>query len=232
VLIFRDVTERRRVAQRQTMLVGELNHRVKNALAIVQSLVQASLRQATSKSAQAMAETLAERLQALHRAHDLLLDSQWTGASLKTMVERELEPYSREDGPKIMIKGKDVLLPPHCTSIFAMTLHELATNAVKYGALSQNAGQLAVTWKMGRGDRLLLVWEERVPARRERGSVQRGRRPSGFGMQLIDKGIRHNLGGETKVEFRPTGLYVEINVPLKSATEPRALRAPAPAEPA
>ena len=232
VLIFRDVTERRRVAQRQTMLVGELNHRVKNALAIVQSLVQASLRQATSKSAQAMAETLAERLQALHRAHDLLLDSQWTGASLKTMVERELEPYSRVDGPKIVIKGKDVLLPPHCTSIFAMTLHELATNAVKYGALSQNAGQLAVTWKTGRGNRLLLVWEERVPARRERGSVQRGRRPSGFGMQLIDKGIRHNLGGETKVEFRPTGLYVEINVPLKSATEPRALRAPAPAEPA
>lgn len=232
VLIFRDVTERRRVAQRQTMLVGELNHRVKNALAIVQSLVQASLRQATSKSAQAMAETLAERLQALHRAHDLLLDSQWTGASLKTMVERELEPYSREDGPKIVIKGKDVLLPPHCTSIFAMTLHELATNAVKYGALSQNAGQLAVTWKTGRGDRLLLVWEERVPARRERGSVQRGRRPSGFGMQLIDKGIRHNLGGETKVEFRPTGLYVEINVSLKPVTEARALRAPAPAEPA
>jgi two-component sensor histidine kinase len=232
VLIFRDVTERRRLAQRQTMLVGELNHRVKNALAIVQSLVQASLRQATSRPAQAMAQTLAERLQALHRAHDLLLDTQWTGASLKTMVERELEPYSREGGPKIVIKGKDVLLPPHCTSIFAMTLHELATNAVKYGALSQNAGQLAVTWKTGRRDRLLLVWEERVPARRERGSVQRGRRPSGFGMQLIDKGIRHNLGGDTKVEFRPTGLYVEINVSLKPATEARALRAPAPAEPA
>ncbi|MGH6867032.1 MAG: sensor histidine kinase, partial [Methyloceanibacter sp.] len=136
VLIFRDVTERRRTAQRQTMLVGELNHRVKNALAIVQSLVQASLRQATSKSAQAMAQTLAERLQALHRAHDLLLESQWSGASLKAMVERELDPYSREGGPQIVIKGPDVLLPPQCTSILAMTLHELATNAVKYGALA------------------------------------------------------------------------------------------------
>jgi PAS domain S-box-containing protein len=216
VLIFRDVTERRRTAQRQSMLVGELNHRVKNALAIVQSLVQASLRQATSKPAQAMAQTLAERLQALHRAHDLLLESRWSGASLKAMVERELEPYRREGGPKIMIKGPDVLLPPQCTSILAMTLHELATNAVKYGALSTNTGQLGISWKTARGGRLLLTWEERathmpVPVRRS----------SGFGMQLIDKGIRHNLGGETKVEFRRAGLYVELNVPLETSKEPR-----------
>ena len=218
VLIFRDVTERRRTAQRQSMLVGELNHRVKNALAIVQSLVQASLRQATSRPAQAMAQTLAERLQALHRAHDLLLESQWSGASLKAMVERELDPYQREGGPKITIKGPDVLLPPQCTSIIAMTLHELATNAVKYGALSSSTGQLGVNWKTARGNRLLLTWEERaasmqpVPARRSGG---------GFGMQLIDKGIRHNLGGDTKVEFRPTGLYVEMNVPLEPSKESR-----------
>jgi len=216
VLIFRDVTERRRTAQRQSMLVGELNHRVKNALAIVQSLVQASLRQATSRPAQAMAQTLAERLQALHRAHDLLLESQWSGASLKAMVERELEPYRREGGPKVMIKGPDVLLPPACTSILAMTLHELATNAVKYGALSHNSGQLGISWKTSRGNRLLLNWEER-------GSLVSvsGRRNNGFGMQLIDKGIRHNLGGDTKVEFRPTGLYVELNVPLEPSKEPR-----------
>lgn len=217
VLVFRDVTERRRTAQRQTMLVGELNHRVKNALAIVQSLVQASLRQATNQPAQVVAQTLAERLQALHRAHDLLLESQWSGASLKAMVERELDPYRREGGPKIAVKGRDVLLPPQCTSILAMTLHELATNAVKYGALSQNAGQLSVSWKTARGNLLLLVWEERgapsVPKRRGR---------TGFGSQLIDKGIRHNLGGETKMEFRPTGLYVELTVPLKPSNEPRA----------
>ncbi len=224
VLIFRDVTERRRTAQRQSMLVGELNHRVKNALAIVQSLVQASLRQATSRPAQAMAQTLAERLQALHRAHDLLLESQWSGASLKAMVERELDPYKREDGPKILIKGPDVLLPPASTSILAMTLHELATNAVKYGALSQNNGQLAISWKTARGNRLMLTWEERgslhpVPTKRG----------SGFGMQLIDKGIRHNLGGETKVEFRPAGLYVEMNVPLEPSKEPRTKPQPAQA---
>jgi PAS domain S-box-containing protein len=221
VLIFRDVTERRRAAQRQGMLVGELNHRVKNVLAIVQSLVQASLRQATSRAAQAMAQTLSERLRALHRAHDLLLDAQWSGASLKAMVERELEPYQREDGPRIVIKGPDILLPPQCTSILAMTLHELATNAVKYGALSASAGQLGVTWKTGRGNRLLLTWEER-------GAAVPLRRTSGFGMQLIDKGIRHNLGGETKVDFRATGLYVELNVPLDPAKDMQPKSLPAP----
>jgi two-component sensor histidine kinase len=219
VLIFRDVTERRRTAQRQSMLVGELNHRVKNALAIVQSLVQASMRQATSQAAQAMAQTLAERLQALHRAHDLLLESQWSGASLKAMVERELDPYRREGGPKISIKGSDVLLPPQCTSILAMTLHELATNAVKYGALSTNAGQLAIHWKTARGNRLLLTWEER--AAKPTQAPPAVRRSGGFGMQLIDKGIRHNLGGNTKVEFGPSGLYVELSVPLDQSKEQR-----------
>jgi PAS domain S-box-containing protein len=220
VLIFRDVTERRRAAQRQTMLVGELNHRVKNVLAIVQSLVQASLRQATNRPAQAMAQTLSERLRALHRAHDLLLEAQWSGASLKAMVERELEPYQREGGPRIQIKGPDVLLPPQCTSILAMTLHELATNAVKYGALSAPAGQLNVSWKTARGSRLLLTWEER-------GAGVALKRSNGFGMQLIDKGVRHNLGGDTKVDFRATGLYVELNVPLEPASGPKSLPAPA-----
>ena len=82
------------------------------------------------------------------------------------MVEREMDPYRREGGPKIMIKGTDVLLPPQCTSILAMTLHELATNAVKYGALSQNIGQLGISWKTGRGNRLLLTWEERATLNR------------------------------------------------------------------
>src|SRR6478735_2776131 len=170
------------------MLVGELNHRVKNVLAIVQSLVQASLRQATNRPAQAMAQTLSERLRALHRAHDLLLEAQWSGASLKAMVEREL-----------------------------------ATNAVKYGALSAPAGQLSVAWRTARGNRLLLTWEER-------GAGVVLKRSNGFGMQLIDKGIRHNLGGDTKVDFRATGLYVELNVPLEPARDTGPKSLPAPAE--
>jgi PAS domain S-box-containing protein len=225
VLIFRDVTEQRKTAERQSMLVIELNHRVKNSLAIVQSLVQASIRQTTSKEAQAMAQTLGERLAALHRAHDLLLESQWTGANLKAMVERELDPYRRGEGPKIAIEGPELLLPPHCTTILAMTLHELATNAVKYGALSQSTGELRVKWKAARGNRLHFIWEERGMVAPQQGA-------SGFGMQLIDKGIRHNLGGETTVDFRATGLYVELKVPLDASKEAKPKRALAPAAPA
>ncbi|MGH6864605.1 MAG: histidine kinase, partial [Methyloceanibacter sp.] len=100
------------------------------------------------------------------------------------------------------------------------------TNAVKYGALAHNSGQLGVSWKTARGNRLLLVWEERgammTPAKRN----------DGFGMQLIDKGIRHNLGGATKVDFRPVGLYVEMTVPLVPSNEPRAKPASTQPQPA
>jgi two-component system CheB/CheR fusion protein len=98
-----------------------------------------------------------------------------------------------------------------------MTLHELATNAVKYGALSQNDGQLNVAWKVQRRNRLLLTWEEKGAP-----TVPKPSGRKGFGSQLIDQGIRHNLGGETKTEFRKAGLYVELSVPLKSSNEPRA----------
>jgi two-component sensor histidine kinase len=82
--------------------------------------------------------------------------------------------------------------------------------------LSSNTGQLGISWKTARGSRLLLTWEERATL-----AQAPARRNSGFGMQLIDKGVRHNLGGDTKVEFRPTGLYVELNVPLEPSKEPR-----------
>ena len=144
------------------MLVGELNHRVKNALAIVQSLVQASLRQATIRPAQAMAQTLAERLQALHRAHDLLLESQWSGASLKAMVERELDPYRREGGPRIMIKGPDVLL---AAAMHLDPRHDPARARHQRGEIRRavaNRRPAHVTWKTARGNRLLLTWEERA----------------------------------------------------------------------
>jgi PAS domain S-box-containing protein len=224
VISFRDITERKLAAERQAMLVGELNHRVKNTLTIVHSLVHASVRKSPDQTAADMAAKLGERLQALQRAHDLLLESQWSGASLGEMVNRELDPYRREEGPKIATKGPDLLLPPQCTSMLAMTLHELATNAVKYGALSHNAGLLAVSWRALRGNRMQLIWEERgVDAPQQAGN--------GFGMQLIDSGIRHSLGGKTKVDFRKTGLYVEIEVPL--GTEPqsksRSAETPVPA---
>src|SRR5690606_27966009 len=123
------------------------------------SLVQASAQNVDTKSAEEMAKVLADRLQSLSRAHELLLETQWSGASLKSMVERELEPYRIGETGNITIKGSDVLLPPQCTSVVAMALHELATNAAKYGALSSPKGKLDVRWSM-RGSTLTVKWKE------------------------------------------------------------------------
>ncbi|MGE3628260.1 MAG: sensor histidine kinase [Hyphomicrobiales bacterium] len=224
VLIFRDISERRQAEQQQQMLVSELNHRVRNVLMIVHSLVQASAQNVDTKSAEEMAKVLADRLQSLSRAHELLLETQWSGASLKSMVERELEPYRIGETGNITIKGSDVLLPPQCTSVVAMALHELATNAAKYGALSSPKGKLDVRWSM-RGSTLTVKWKESgleagtmaaakanaEPHAKPRG---RGKGKPGFGMRLIDKGIRHNLGGDAKLEFLPDGLFVTLQIPI------------------
>ena len=208
VLIFRDVTERRRTEDRQALLVRELNHRVRNVLMIVHSLVQASGRHASTEEAARMAGVLGERLRALSRAHELLLDTQWSGADLNAMVRRELEPFQTEGSNQVTINGPDVLLPPQSTSMLAMALHELATNAAKYGALSQPAGRLSVSWRV-RGGKLALKWVETgvdIPAKK--------RMKSGFGTDLIEHGIGQNLGGETRIEFGEDGVSVAITVSL------------------
>jgi PAS domain S-box-containing protein len=211
VLVFRDVTLRRRAEEQQNMVVGELNHRVRNVLMIVHSLVQASAQHASGKTAEEMAQVLANRLQSLSRAHELLLETHWKGASLKGIIERELEPFQREKAKSIVIKGTDVLLPPQCTSVVAMAVHELTTNAAKYGALSQPDGRLSVDWRVRRST-LHLHW---VESKTEVGEAK-GR---GFGMRLIERGIQQNLGGKTEVAFLDDGLKATIEIPLEQAVE-------------
>ena len=206
VLIFRDITDRRRIEEQQDMLVSELNHRVRNVLMIVQSVVQANAQYTAGKSTEEMARVLANRLHSVGRAHELLLDTQWSGASLSKMVELELAPFRQDGSDKVKVRGRDVLLPPQCTSVVAMALHELTTNAAKYGALSTPKGKLSVTWTV-RGTRLTINWKEtqtKVPKSRE----------AGFGMSLIDRGIRQNLGGETQMDFTDDGLTVTMRIPL------------------
>lgn len=206
VLIFRDITDRRQIEDQRQMLVSELNHRVRNVLMIVQSVVQANARYTRGKSADEMAEVLANRLQSLGRAHELLLDTQWSGASLSKMIDLELAPFREEGADKVKLRGRDVLLPPQCTSVVAMALHELTTNAAKYGALATADGRLDVNWTV-RASRLTINWREsrtNIPKTRE----------SGFGMRLIDKGIRQNLGGDTRIDFTNDGLAVTMRIPL------------------
>ena len=212
VLIFRDITQRRRAEERQSLLVRELNHRVRNVFMIVQSLVRASSQHTARMSASGLADVLAKRLQSLGRAHELLLDTQWSGASLRNLVERELEPFLGEEGDRIVIKGPDILVPPQCTSILAIALHELTVNAVRHGALGQSEGKLDVRWRMARS-KLTLTWTES-------GKKISASRKSGFGMQMIEKGIGQTLGGDVKLEFHENGLRAQIAIMFKTIPGP------------
>ena len=200
-----EVARSRAMQEQQTTMLHELNHRVKNTLATVQSLAR------QSRGGEAQAEQLEARILALSKTHDLLTREDWSGASLREVMESELSPY-RNGADHITIVGPDVALPPRYVLAIGMTMHELTTNAAKYGALSVEQGRISVTWhlKMGEaGGRLLyLDWHESGGP--EVGPPQR----RGFGTRLIAGGIQRELGGEVRLDFDPAGLRCLLSVPL------------------
>jgi two-component sensor histidine kinase len=150
-----------RAAEHQKLLIDELNHRVKNTLATVQSIAMQTLR--TAETAQDAKEALERRLLALSRAHDVLTRESWEGADLKDVVERALEPYQVHGESRLQVAGPHVRVTPRMSLALAMALHELATNAVKYGALSNRSGTVEVSWAVQDGaapPQLALRWQE------------------------------------------------------------------------
>lgn len=212
VMTFLDISERKRADDRTAMLLGELDHRVKNILAIVSSIVALTLK--TAESPEAFAASMEGRISAIARAHGLLTEGGGSGeALLRDLIERELAPYDRH-GMNVKIAGPSVLLTPKAGLTLAMVVHELASNASKYGALSTPEGHLAVNWNYeGRGDacRLTLDWLETggppvSPPARE-----------GFGTTLIERTIGYEMDGTIAREFLPSGLHCSIAVPLTGA---------------
>jgi PAS domain S-box-containing protein len=196
-----DITEAKLAAARQRLLINELNHRVKNTLATVQSLAAQTLRTGDPKANQA---AFVERLMALSRAHDVLTQEQWSGADLAAVLEAALKPFGGEQLERFRVSGPAVRLAPTQALAFSMAFHELATNAVKYGALSGAAGLVAITWSVEPGggaapDRLLLTWRESggppvSPPARE-----------GFGSRLL-KGLAQELGGSVRSLYAAGGV--------------------------
>lgn len=192
---------------RQRVLLDELNHRVKNTLATVQSIAKASLKD-TESPATARA-TFEARVMALSHAHDLLSRSSWAGADLRTILTRELRPYGVE---RAELDGEPVRLAPRTAVALGMVAHELATNAAKFGALSNGGGRIAAAWRleMGKtGKTLNLDWRElggpavQPPARR------------GFGSRLIAMSLEGELGGKADLRYDPDGLKCEISIPYE-----------------
>ncbi|MER8534075.1 PAS domain-containing protein [Mesorhizobium sp. M1005] len=197
-----DVTTLAQAEERQQVLISELNHRVKNMLAVVASITNRTREYSASK--EEFAEALIGRLHAMSRAYSLLSRESWTEASVEELLHQELDAFGAE---RFELDGKRVSLKPVQGLSFGMAIHELATNAAKYGALSKPAGRIIVKWSVVDGT-FKLVWREKGGPRIKEPT------DSGFGLTLLRGEIGYRLGGKVETSFRSNGLEAEIAFPL------------------
>ena len=203
-----DVTAQKRAAEHVQLMLGELNHRVKNTLATVQAIALQTL--ATAPDLATFRDTFGARLQALSKTHNLLAADTWTGVHLRDLVGSELEPYGRE-GKTARIEGDDLLLTPKIALALSMALHELATNAGKYGALATPAGQVTVQWHVREEQDqrwLHLQWSE------SGGAAVTAPTHRGFGTRLITDGLAFELDAQVKIDYAAGGVVCIVELPL------------------
>lgn len=198
-----DVTEQHRYEEHLKLLLDELNHRVKNTLASVQSIAALTLK-GTAPVARADFE---RRLLTLASVHNLLADANWEGVRLHALTRATLRPYLGGARPQLTMTGEDFLLRPKSAEALAMALHELCTNAAKYGALSTEQGNVDLRWTTT-DDRFRLRWAE------SGGPTVTAPKQAGFGARLIEHGLADELQGEVRLDYRPQGVVCTIDAPL------------------
>jgi len=206
--IARDMTERRRADQHKKTLMAELNHRVKNTMAVIQSIASQTLNHASSLDE--AREAFSSRLLNLANAHDVLTRESWQSANLGDIIADTVKPHGGGEN-RFRIEGPDVRLTPSASLAISMALHELSTNAAKYGALSSKDGHVVIVWRIegAEGDRrLVLHWEETGGP-----EVEKPKR-KGFGSRLIERALASELGGDVGVNYASTGLVCTIVAPL------------------
>jgi len=208
-VIARDISDRKRADEHTQWMLRELNHRVKNTLAGVHAIALRTL--STAPSLDAFEEAFVPRLMSLAGTHNLLAADTWSGVGLHELVSAELEPFWQEGSERAEIAGEPLKLEPKAALALGMAVHELTTNAVKYGALSVPGGKVNVQWQIRDQDgeqRLFLRWMERGgPPVHEPSS-------RGFGTRLLTEGLGFELDGTVKLEFDPSGVVCTIDVPL------------------
>lgn len=206
--IARDMTERRLADEHRQILVGELNHRVKNTLAVVQSIASQTFGSAASMQEARVA--FGSRLMNLAKAHDVLTRESWAGANLADIVADTVEPHAGGQS-RFRIEGPRLQLTPSAALAMSMALHELSTNAAKYGALSTEAGRVEIFWRVegdGEARRLALRWRESGGP-----TVVKPTR-KGFGSRLIGRALAAELGGKVRVDYKPSGVVCTIVAPM------------------
>lgn len=218
VRIVREITERREAEDRQRLLIAELNHRVKNTLAIVQALAFQTF--SATKSREEEQAAFSARLSALAAAHAMLTQESWQSVQLLEIAKRAVAACGAPS-KQLDLEGPDLLIPPQTAVSLAMALHELCTNAIKYGAFSDTKGLVSIRWNVA-GGRLRFTWTE------SGGPPVRAPDRTGFGLRMIERGLARELHGEVKLSFEHEGFVCRINAPIE---EPRqgslALRATA-----
>jgi len=205
IKFLREETSAKLAEDQRVLLLNELNHRIKNTLATVQSIAMQTAR--THEDPASFAETFQSRLMALSHTHNLLTRSHWEGADLRDVLQHETLAHGAH---RVILNGPSVALPPAMAVSLGMIFHELATNAAKYGALSTGDGRVFVDWSVQdlTNRKLVIFWREQggpsvtEPSRR------------GFGSRLIERNVRHDLAGEAKLVYASDGFNAEISLPL------------------
>jgi two-component sensor histidine kinase len=204
--VVEDITERVQAEQHRTLLINELNHRVKNTLATVQAIAIQTFR--GSSADPAVVQRFESRILALSNAHNILTSGKWEGADLREIISKTLQPYTLSG--RMRISGPRLVLSPKAVVALTMGIHELATNAAKYGALSNDCGVISVSWTVSPSDTLVLEWREQggppvaAPSRK------------GFGSRLIERNLPHDLDGIVSVDYLRDGLAFKLISPLKA----------------
>jgi PAS domain S-box-containing protein len=197
-----DITDRKEAEERQALLAREVDHRAKNALALVQSIVRLT----KGSTIAGYTSAVEGRIRALSRAHTILSQSRWQGADIRGLVDEELAPYRTGEASRMVAVGPNVSLQPAAAQSLALAIHELVTNAAKYGALSSNSGQVHLNWEL-KPDLLVLRWTESGGPRTQAPSSP------GFGTRIITASIQGQLGGEATFEWHDQGLQCVLTVP-------------------
>ncbi|MGZ5894712.1 MAG: HWE histidine kinase domain-containing protein [Xanthobacteraceae bacterium] len=212
---FVDLTRHKDDEARAKLLIDELNHRVKNTLSTVQSIVWQAMR--TGTDPKVIQEAVESRLFALSRSHDLLTRENWESAGLFDIIHDALEPFGVAGGraERIVIKGENIRFSPKAALALGIVFNELATNAMKYGALSNEAGSILIEWTKEPtpdGGRVLLHWREKdgppvtAPSRK------------GFGSRVIERGLTHELEGTAYLDYQPDGVVCTMTLPIPRGT--------------
>jgi PAS domain S-box-containing protein len=202
--IARDITDRKRSEERIATLAREAEHRTKNILAAVQATVNLS----QSKTPDDLKRVIEGRIQALANVHALFVESRWKGAELATLTRRELAPYVHDNEARVHVDGPELLLGPDIAQTIAVILHELATNAAKYGALSVAKGRVEVKWSVVARDQLILTWTE------QSGPAVKKPTRQGFGTRVIERMIREQHKGDFRLDWSVEGLVCAIILPM------------------